>query len=622
LLNFGWDCGIGLAMNPEGKKTLVLILLIFGFFLGLSLFINLPTLQGNFLFADEAIYYSVAQSLARDHDLEYTRKDLIRYYEAFDAGPLGIFLKKGKEGRLFFAKSYVYPLFAAPFVRMFGCNGFLVFHAILLLLLMLMGWTYLYGTNGSAFSLAAFLSFLFASVAGVYFFWISPDFFNLFLAFAALFLWHFKHRENSMPGQEPPTTRLRNFLESDWSDFLAAFLAGIAVFSKPPNIVLMGPLVLHSLAKRRWAKALLVCAVFIGTSGAFFGINQLATGDWNYQGGERRTFYGEDGYPLEKEAITFDTAKGGLMSSEGYSEKHLLPPKFILFNILYYFFGRFTGVTWYFFPSVLALFLFFSGRKRLEQWLVFASLSAGILTYVVLMPDNYAGGGGALANRYFLGIYPFFFFLPAVKRSFREVVLCWAVAALFLAAILTNPLLHSHYPATHAKKPPFTLLPLEMTLVNNFPTNTNPNAHRQPVGMKYSWVYFLDDNFIPRQEESELEQFGFWTRGSHTADMILKTYYPIKSLTVLLLNNPRMRNEIAVKVGRETKKIALGQKQRGALTFNSLKPFRIKALHLYRIKIGASKGSIPYFEDRQSMEKRYLGVFFEFKIEPEYMPEY
>jgi hypothetical protein len=161
-----------------------------------------------------------------------------------------------------------------------------------------------------------------------------------------------------------------------------------------------------------------------------------------------------------------------------------------------------------------------------------------------------------------------------------------------------------------------------MTLVNNFPTNTNPKARRQPVGMKYSWVYFLDDNFIPRQEESELEQYGFWTRGPHTTEMILKTYYPIKSLTVLLLNNPRMRNEIMVRVGKETKRLTLGQKQRGSLTFTSLKPFRIKALHLYRIKIGASKGSIPYFEDKQSMEKRYLGVFFEFKIEPEYMPEY
>ena len=621
-MNFHRDCGIAVTMNPEGKKALIILLLIFAFVFSLSLFINLPALQGNFLFADEAIYYSMTQSLAQDFDLEYTKRDLIRYYEAFDAGPLGIFLKKGKEGKLFFAKSYAYPLFAAPFVRLLGSNGFLVFHSILLLLMLLMGYMYFVIENEASLSLVSILTFLFASVASVYIFWISPDFFNLSLVFSALFFWLYKHKPFPIEHQNTPGTRFQRFLLSDGSDYLASFLVGIAVFAKPPNIILMGPLVLYSLVKKRFGKALLITFVFMVTAGAFFGVNHLTTGDWNYQGGERKTFYGEGGYPLEKDHITFDSARGGLMSSEGYREKHLLPVKFVFINIFYYFFGRFTGLMWYFFPAVLALFLFFRGKKRLDQWLLFVALSAGILIYVILMPDNYAGGGGAMANRYFLNIYPLFLFLPPMKRSIREVVLSWAMAALFLAPILTNPLLHSHYPATHAKKLPFKALPVELTLVNNFPTNTNPDARRQSVGMKYSWLHFLDDNFIPRQKTSELEQKGFWTRGTHTAEMILKTWYPIKKLTVHLLNNPRMRNTITVKVGRERKTITLGQKQRGSLEFASLKPFRMKATHLYKLKIKASKGSIPYFEDEQSLEKRYLGVFFEFEIEPEYMPDY
>ena len=485
-----------------------------------------------------------------------------------------------------------------------------------------MGWTYLSTANENPLALITILTFLFASVAGVYFYWISPDFFNLFLVFSVIFLWLFKHMQKPSGNHGLQGSFFRLFLLSHWSDYLAAFLAGIAVFSKPPNIVLLGPLLLHSLVKRNFLRGFMIFTIFIGTSGAFFGVNALATGDWNYQGGERKTFYGEGGYPLEMDTITFDSARGGLMSSEGYTEKHLLPPKFILFNLFYYFFGRFTGVAWYFFPAFLALVLFLFRRKCFERWLVFAAISGEILIYIVLMPDNYAGGGGALANRYFLGIYPLFLFLPSVERSIKEIALCWAAAALFIAPIITNPIAHSHYPATHAKKLPFTLLPVEMTLVNNFPTNTNPDARRQPIGMKYSWIYFLDDNFIPRQEKSELEKYGFWTRGSHTAEMILKTYYPVKSLTVRLLNNPRMRNQITVKVGGKTRKIALGRKQRRTLYFDSLNPFRIKALHLYKIKIGASKGAIPYFEDKRSMEKRNLGVFFEFVIEPEYMPEY
>ena len=37
-------------------------------------------------------------------------------------------------GRLYYGKSYIYPLFAAPFVWLIGTTGFLVFHALLLTL--------------------------------------------------------------------------------------------------------------------------------------------------------------------------------------------------------------------------------------------------------------------------------------------------------------------------------------------------------------------------------------------------------------------------------------------------------------------------------------------------------
>ena len=69
-------------------------------------------------------------------------------------GPEGIFLKRGKEirlhrsdrfpfvrwvkredpvrTRLYYGKSFIYPLAAAPFVFVFGTNGFLVLHALLL----------------------------------------------------------------------------------------------------------------------------------------------------------------------------------------------------------------------------------------------------------------------------------------------------------------------------------------------------------------------------------------------------------------------------------------------------------------------------------------------------------
>ena len=158
-----------------------------------------------------------------------------------------------------------------------------------------------------------------------------------------------------------------------------------------------------------------------------------------------------------------------------------------------------------------------------------------------------------------------------------------------------------------------------MTLVNNFPSNTNPWAFRQEVGTQpnIGWLHFLDDNFYRRMRESDVEKKGFWTRGPFTAEMILKTYYPVKRLDVHLLNNPRMRNEITVQVRRQKKRITLGTKQRGTLSFSPVKTFKIESLYLYRIKIGASKSSIPYYESETSKERRFLGVFFEIDIVPE-----
>jgi hypothetical protein len=604
-------------MPLKKNPGLAAIFLIFGFFLGCSIFANLPAIHQGFLFDDQAVYFSMAQSLAHDGDLEYTKKDLIRYYEVFPSGPLGIFLKKAREGRLFYAKSFAYPLFAAPFVRVFGANGALVFHSLLLLLLLVMGHAYFSVANSSPLSLITVLTFLFASIAGVYFLWISPDFFNLFLVFTILFLWLYKHNIPKADNGNDQPGKFQAFLRSDWTDYLAGLLIGIAVFSKPPNVVLLGPIVLFPLTKKKFLHAFLIILCFLVTSGIFWGTNQLVTGEWNYQGGERKTFLYS--YPLEKADITFDSIKTQEMTADGYAEKHLLPAKFIPYNFFYYFFGRFTGITWYFFPAIFFLILFLLGKKQFLRWLIFAAIFAEILIYIIFMPDNYGGGGGTLTNRYFLNIFPLFLFLPQKKRTIRDLAVMWIAAAVFIAPILIGPFAHSHYPSTHVKKFPFKALPVEMTLVNNFPTNTNPWAFRQEVGTQphIGWLHFLDDNFYRRIKESDVEKRGFWTRGPYTTEMILKTYYPVKRLDIHLLNNPRMRNEITVQVGRQNKRITLGTKQRGTLSFSPVKAFKIKALHLYRIKISASKGSIPYFEMETSKERRFLGVFFEIDIIPE-----
>ena len=121
-------------------------------------------------------------------------------WREFPTGPEGIFLKKGKQvqvgpsgrfpflwsttpdprdDRLYYAKSYIYPLFVAPFVLVFGTNGFLVFHALLLSVCLACGYTWLKATSPPGVAFGYAFAFLFASAAPVYLVWLTPELFNL-----------------------------------------------------------------------------------------------------------------------------------------------------------------------------------------------------------------------------------------------------------------------------------------------------------------------------------------------------------------------------------------------------------------------------------------------------------
>src|SRR6266480_5307132 len=86
--------------------------------------------------SDEATYVAMTLSLAYDGDLSYERRDLERFWGIYEAGPEGIFLKRGRQirvrltgsppfvlitksadrrpDRLYFGKAMIYSIVAAP----------------------------------------------------------------------------------------------------------------------------------------------------------------------------------------------------------------------------------------------------------------------------------------------------------------------------------------------------------------------------------------------------------------------------------------------------------------------------------------------------------------------------
>ena len=247
----------------------------------------------------------MALSLAYDHDLTYERRDLDRFYGLYRSGPDGIFLKKGKQLKIRVnARAAVRPpdqdagptdrsavlregadvsdrrgavraparperLPRAPraaAVRRAACAA----------------------TSSSRResaptpALIFTLAFVGATFVPVYAVFLTPELLNFAIIFFAYFFWLYKE----VRAGRTPVLRGRG------SDVAAAILLGLATYSKPPNhVLLVAPIVLLLWWRRHWRDGVVVGGRHASSRRGFFGVNALTAGEFNYQGGDRKTFY-------------------------------------------------------------------------------------------------------------------------------------------------------------------------------------------------------------------------------------------------------------------------------------------------------------------------------------------
>ena len=83
------------ALRGGGEPGVVAALLLALLLGGFALAVDFPKAAYGFQ-SDEASYYTLGHSLARDGDFAFDRGDLARVYQEFPTGPEGIFLKKGR----------------------------------------------------------------------------------------------------------------------------------------------------------------------------------------------------------------------------------------------------------------------------------------------------------------------------------------------------------------------------------------------------------------------------------------------------------------------------------------------------------------------------------------------
>lgn len=603
-------------------------------------------------FSDGATYYSLAHSLAEDGDFEYRREDLVRVWHEYPSGPEGIFLKKGKTvdvrfdasvpfvhvetgddpdpNRLFYGKSFIFPLFAAPLVAVFGTNGFLVLHALLMTLCFACAYAFLAARSTPVAALVFAAAFLFVSVAPVYMVWMLPDFFNLAMVLVGYFFWSYKEVAGAWLGARPGT----RWLTGVRSDVIAAMLLGIATFSKPTHVLLIAPLLALLLVRRQWRRLASVGGVFALVVLALFGANVAITGEWNYQGGDRRTFYSRGGFPFQSDRDLFAPADGDHATNRVPTEVLVSQDALLRVfpdNLINFLFGRHTGFAVYYFPGFLAALLFLASRhtRPLWQWLTFGAAVGSAVALLLYMPFTYSGGGAPVGNRYYLGVYPLFLFVTPPLARVGAGLVAAGVSALFTAQLVTNPFYISFHPGEHTKHGLFRWLPVERTLVNDLPVNISPARARQPLGgTPPISAYFLDDNAYARENDA------FWVRGASRADLLLRAPVTtetrdgatvarplrVAAMEVDLETGP-VANRVTIRTAAGTRvvEIPASSRQRVTVDMGRGLPYRPNPAYptnfVYVISIESASSFIPLFTS-DSPDNRVLGIFV--RLVPQY----
>lgn len=555
---------------------------------------------------DEATYVGMALSLAYDRDLIFERRDLERFEGLYHSGPEGIFLKRARPtaanpatDRLYFSKALVYPLVGAPLVRLFGLNGLLLLHVLLLTGVGVCGYCFLAARSSTVAAAAFTTAFIGGSVLPVYSVMLLPEIFNFSLVFVGLFLWLYK--------EVAPDSRLAR----PWTDVAAAILLGIATYSKPPYGLMMAPLVLFLWWRRRWLRGVIVGAVAVATAAAFFSLNKAVTGEFNYQGGDRKTFYSS--FPFESPAATFDTRGGSVTTNGDAAEEVLrsneLPARFA-HNAEYFLVGRHFGLLPYFFPGVVAILAWLISSSRREVWrgLLFLTFLTSTVVMLLLLPYTWSGGGGPPGNRYFLGVYPTLFFLMPPLTVAWPAVAAWIGGALFTARMLVSPFLAAKYPYLVPEQGLLRRLPVELTMANDLPVMLEGSRSHIPYrNDPLMLLYFLDQNaFAP-------EPPGMWVSGAGQAEILVRTLGPVDHLAISA-ESP-IRTVLTVSLGGAAVRVALTP---GTVTHFDVPASGVRGLRSYSYLMTAhsSEGFVPHLQNPQSADLRNLGALLRFSAVP------
>ncbi len=629
----------------------------FGLFLVLTpLALQKPGVPGG-LKADESAYVMMASSLAWDLDLVVGADDTRRLFDEFPlrwTSNLIVFSDDGWS-TVHYGKPYVYPLFVAPFARLFGSNGLLCANLLMLWLMVGIGWRVIAEHDPGPLALFFSAGFFGLSACSVYAFWLQPEVFNMFFVTLALYL-GFPWRKDRAPGA------------------LALFASGCAlalpVYNKPMLVALALPVVLPPLLRRgheasgggnggdrvgerapslieRLRPAALTAGGGAITIALLVAGSLLLTGHASAYGvagrqGVRVCEPGEVPRPAgwtetvataavsstpaaiaEASAAEAEADADAAADPENRSFYWLLrvpelEPGRWLENLGYFLWGRHTGLVHYFPWAVLAVLLFLRRGRGADaaRWWLLGSVAMIAIYFLLYIGWNWQGGGGFVGNRYFVNAVPALIFLVRDLRPTWTLLATSAWTGLVIGPLLLTPFGITVPEATlqaHTRNWPLRHFPLELTLKNV------PGYHSENLGEpgELRWIARADQ--VVRRGHELVAAARVPVR------VLLLAREPLDRYSVQLVGQaPDSTVEISLGGDRETLQLTEGE----ARTVE-LEPRRAARRHLvvgpaayvYELEVRSDRGGMVHWTryfppwpcdsfrfDRQVSESFYGGV--------------
>lgn len=393
---------------------------------------------------DEATYLMQAESLAWDLDVLYTPGDYRRFVDGWQLPPQGLILQSGDGGAtITFGKPVFYAAYVAPFLRLAPQRGPFIANALLLIAAAWLAASVLARRIGPWAHLWV-ASLVFASVAFASTFWMHADLFLMCLsALAFSLLFDLRWRAQGLgPWQV------------SWRCLAIGALLAAVVFSRPLYVpLLVVAMVLLPRSRRRHVLLTLAGAALLLTSSA--ALQQHLTDTWTPYGGLRSGFYEHTGFPAVDFAVQQWTDSVKEMGNAAARtplqtlRDRQQPPSLLAWNSLYFLVGRHVGILAYFLPVLLALWATGqwltqphgdeTGPSSGAHWSLLLAVAVAVGLFLWSRPYNFYGGGGSLANRYFLPLFPALWFLPTRRIRLVEVVAVTALASLFMWPLWQSP---------------------------------------------------------------------------------------------------------------------------------------------------------------------------------------